>query len=160
MPPVPVLVVDPNVFISAAITGRGPTVQLVQAATAGTVTLVVSPMLLQELRKTLERPKFRKYLTLEEAADFVDALELLASVEEDPPSAGLAQICRDPRDDYLICLAEDVEATLLVSGDKDLLELDRPGLDVRTPAGAIEALAYKHAQRHGDRDPSEATGVA
>lgn len=144
VPPVPVLVVDPNVFISAAITGRGPTVQLVQAATAGTVTFVVSPLLLQELRRTLERPKFRKYLTLEEAAEFVDALELLARVEEDPPSAGLAQVCRDRRDDYLIYLAEEVRAALLVSGDKDLLELDRPGLDMRTPADTLEALAYKH----------------
>jgi putative PIN family toxin of toxin-antitoxin system len=137
-------VIDPNVFISAAITGRGPTIQLVQAAVAGTVTLVISPLLLQELRKTLERPKFRKYLTLDEAAEFVDGLELLAQIREDPPSTGLTQVCRDPRDDYLVFLAEDVEATLLVSGDKDLLELDRPGLDVRSPADTLNALAYRH----------------
>src|SRR5947209_8765649 len=65
------------------------------------------------------RPKFRKYLTLEEASEFVDALELLARVEEDPPSAGLAPVCRDPRDDYLIYLAEEVTAAFLVTGDKD-----------------------------------------
>jgi hypothetical protein len=37
-PPIPVLVVDPNVFVAAAITGRGPTVRLIEAATAGDVT--------------------------------------------------------------------------------------------------------------------------
>lgn len=63
VPPVPVLVVDPNVYVSAAIAGRGPTVMLVQAAAAGTVELVASPLLLRELRTTLDRPKFRRYLT-------------------------------------------------------------------------------------------------
>lgn len=141
---VPVLVVDPNVFISAAITGRGPTVQLVQAASSGTLTLIVSPLLLDELRRTLDRPKFRRYLSLDEAAEFVNGIQLLADVVEDPPSDGLPPVCRDPRDDYLVYLAEEVRATLLVSGDRDLLELDRPGLDVRNPAQAVQALAYRH----------------
>lgn len=142
--PVPVLVLDPNVLISAAITGRGPTVQLVQAAAAGVISLVVSPTLLRELQATLERPKFRKYLSLDEAMEFVEAVALVARVVDDPPSTGFAQVCRDPRDDYLIFLAEEVQAAILVSGDKDLLELGRPGLDVRSPAQALGALSYRH----------------
>lgn len=159
----PLLVVDPNVLISAAITGRGPTLQLIQAAATGSLTLAVSPLLLRELRTTLERPKFRKYLSLDEAAEFVDALQLLAVVTDDPPAAGLAQVCRDPGDDYLVYLAEEVEASFLVSGDKDLLELDRPGLDVRTPAQAVEALEYKHRWGPGlvpGGDPAAAVAQA
>jgi hypothetical protein len=83
-------------------------------------------------------------LSLDEVAQFVDALQLLARAVEDPPNAGLAPVCRDAKDDYLIYLAEEVQAVLLVSGDKDLLELDRPGLDVRSPRDAIEALAHEH----------------
>jgi hypothetical protein len=31
-----------------------------------------------------------------------------------------------------------------VSGDKDLLAVDRPGLDVRTPRDALDAVLYEH----------------
>ncbi|WP_369811020.1 hypothetical protein [Quadrisphaera sp. DSM 44207] len=53
-------------------------------------------------------------------------------------------MCRDPDDDYLLALAESTQASLLVSGDRDLLALERPGLDVRAPRAAVDAVRYRH----------------
>lgn len=69
---------------------------------------------------------------------------LLSEEAVDPLSEGVARACRDPDDDYLVFLAEHVRATLLVSGDKDLLSLNRPGLDVRSPRDTLDGLSYEH----------------
>ena len=53
-------------------------------------------------------------------------------------------MCRDPDDDYLVALTVSTDATMLVSGDRDLRELEHPGTDVRTPRGAVEALEALH----------------
>ncbi len=92
----------------------------------------------------MARPKFRRYFSVEEAEAFVAALELLAQAVDDPPRDGWVRVCRDPDDDYLVAMAEAAGATLLVSGDKDLLAVERPGLDVRSPRAAVEAIAYRH----------------
>lgn len=110
----------------------------------GGAVLLISPLLLEELRDVLAREKFRRWLPVEDAATFVDAILLLAEQVEDSPEVTWARVCRDPDDDYLVALAEATEATLLVSGDRDLLAVRRPGLDVRSPRGAIDAIRYAH----------------
>ena len=37
------------------------------------------------------------------------------------------KICRDPKDDFLLSLALDSKAEYLITGDKDLLELEKVG---------------------------------
>jgi len=138
------LVLDPNVLIAAAISSQGPPALLLQLVAAGTAVLVVSPLLLLELGQVLRRDEFRGWLTLEDAEEYLQAIALLSEREADPPSDGLAGVCRDPDDDYLFFLAEQLQATLLVSGDRDLLLLQRPGLEVRSPREALEGLAYEH----------------
>lgn len=138
------LVVDPGVYISAAISGRGPNKQLVDAAVHGRVILLMSPTLLAELRTVLRRPKFRRWLTLDDVADFVDALVGIAELVDDPPTSGRDPVCRDPKDEYLVALVEGEQATLLVSGDRDLLDLERGGVIVRNARETLEALEYEH----------------
>ena len=81
---------------------------------------------------------------MEDAAAFVDAVVLLASPIDDPPDESWARVCRDPDDDYLVALAETNDVTLLVSGDRDLLDVQRPGLDVRSPRATIDAISSTH----------------
>jgi len=138
------LVLDPNVLVAAAISSQGPPTLLLQLVGAGAAVMVVSPLLLQELREVLRREKFRRWLAVEDVEEYIEAVALLAEEVPDPPSEGLTPVCRDPDDDYLVFLAEDVQATLLVSGDKDLLSLRRPGLDVRSPRNALDGLLYEH----------------
>jgi putative PIN family toxin of toxin-antitoxin system len=140
----PRLVVDPGVYVSAAISGTGAPAHLLETAIEGRVVLLVSPLLLAELRDVLARDKFRRWLSLQDAAVFVDAVTLLADPVEDPPEETWTRVCRDPDDDYLVALAEATGATLLVSGDQDLLSVRRPGLDVRSPRDAIDAILYAH----------------
>jgi putative PIN family toxin of toxin-antitoxin system len=110
------LVVDPGVWISALIGRPGPPDELLQAAAEGRAVVLASPLLLAELREVVNRAKFRRYFTIEEAESFIAALELLAHHVEDPSRDRWVQICPDPDDDYLVALAEVAEATLLVSG--------------------------------------------
>ncbi len=138
------LIVDPGVYVSAAISGRGAATQLIEAAVAGRVTLVVSSQLLAELDTVLRRPKFRRWLTIDDAESFLQAMALLAEHVEDPPAETRAKVCRDPKDDYLVALAEDAAVTFLVSGDRDLLELERGGLVVRTARATLDVLQYEH----------------
>jgi len=137
-------VVDTGVYVSAAISGQGAPAQLLQVAVEGRVVLLLSALLLSELREVLERPKFRRWLTPDDIEEFLDALVLLGEPVRDPPSDQRPRWCRDPDDDYLVALLEHTDAHILVSGDKDLLELHRPGVEVRTARQVLDVLDYQH----------------
>ncbi len=114
------LVVDPGVLIAALLTPDGPPAAIVLAARDEQIELVVSPTLLGELSSVLAREKFRHWVTLEEARDYVEGLARLALTVADPPAG--EPITRDPKDDYLVRLAQGSGSDFLVSGDADLLD--------------------------------------
>ena len=82
---------------------------------------MVSPLLLDELRRALAYPKFRKRIEPEEADQIVEWLRSTATMAADPNSPPAIR-SPDPGDDYLIALAE-AERAVLVSGDHHLLGL-------------------------------------
>ena len=131
------VVLDPNVLVSAALSDRGPSAQLVRAARSGRFELVVCPTLLVELGGVLARPRLRRYLSADEAIRYVEGIGRLATHMDDPATG--SRRSRDPDDDYLLALAERCDADLLVSGDRDLIDLDLP--TVVTPRVALERLA-------------------
>jgi putative PIN family toxin of toxin-antitoxin system len=133
------IVFDTNVFVAAVTSREGVSARLLLAARAGRFQLVVSPLLLDELSDVLARPKFRRYLSIEDAHRFVDAVRELAVLVDDPPE-GDDPITDDPDDDFLVLLAEVAEADIVVSGDPDLTALQRPGLVVMTPRALLEDL--------------------
>ena len=133
------VVFDTNVFVAAVTSREGVCARLLLAARSGRYRLIVSPMLLDELSAVLARPKFRRYLSTDDALRFVDAIRELADVVDDPPE-GDGPITDDPDDDFLVVLAEAVGAEVLVSGDPHLTTLQRPGLTVMTPRGFLDAL--------------------
>ena len=100
--------------------------------------LIVSPQLISELAGVLARPKFDRYVTPEEVADFLDMLGSDAVVHPDP--AIIERATRDPHDDYLVALAKAAEA-VLVSSDRDVLEADIDDLDVVNPREFLDRLA-------------------
>lgn len=133
------LVVDPGVLVSALITPSGPPAQLWQAVRAGRVQLIVSPRLLAELAGVLERDKFRQYVSLDEARQFVSEVTDLANAHEDPET--VPQVTRDSKDDYLWALAEAAGTEAIVSGDKDLTDQEDLDPPVLTPGEVLERLA-------------------
>ncbi|MGH2937398.1 MAG: putative toxin-antitoxin system toxin component, PIN family [Solirubrobacterales bacterium] len=106
------------------------------ASRSGSFELIVSPLLLEELRLVLRRKKFRRYVDLDVVDRYVDLLRRDAGFADDP--AGPPPIrCRDPDDDSLIALAH-ARAAALASGDDDLLELVGQ-IPVFTPAEFLAA---------------------
>jgi putative PIN family toxin of toxin-antitoxin system len=79
------------------------------------------PALLDEIREVLTtRPRLRKWISLETATLFVDTIETLVDLVDDP--AEISNETRDPNDDYLIALARTNDVEFIISGDKDLLD--------------------------------------
>lgn len=87
----------------------------------GEFDLIVSPALLAEVMRALAYPKIRERVDAEEARTYVRALES-GSVRVDDPTA-VEPVSADPRDDYLVALARESGAHVLVSGDRHLTEL-------------------------------------
>lgn len=131
-------VVDPNVLISALLTRDGAPARVLRAWLSGAFELIVSPMLLNELRRALGYPKLRKRVPEAEADGFLALLEHSAVVVEDP-STPLAIRSPDPGDDYLLALAAGQQAAL-VPGDGHLLSLRDGDLPIYSPAEFIERL--------------------
>jgi putative PIN family toxin of toxin-antitoxin system len=116
------VVVDPGVLIAALITPGGVPARIIRAWIDGAFELVASPHLLDELMTTLLRPKFRRWVSADDAVLFVETVRLAGILVEDPER--IEPLSRDPDDDYLIALARAAGAVVLVSGDADLTTLD------------------------------------
>lgn len=114
-------VFDPNVLISAVLSRSGTPAQLIAAWMAGRYELIVSPALLDELRRALGYPKISKRIPLDDAKAYLQLLRSRATPISDPVS-GPPIHCADPDDDYLIAAAH-ASSSALVTGDAALLEL-------------------------------------
>lgn len=112
------VVLAPNVLVSAALSPAGPPAELIRRWLAGEFELVVSPALLAELERGLAYPKIARRITPPEAASLVELLKREAQIEPDPVGHPSVEI-EDPEDEYLLALAADAGAAL-VSGDKHL----------------------------------------
>ena len=102
----------------------------------GAFELVVSEALLAELDRALTYPKLREHVGREDAVAFIELLRSTASMFADAEQA--AHVSRDPGDDYLVALAT-ASASVLVSGDSDLLAL-APELPIQPPAAFLGLL--------------------
>lgn len=129
-------VLDVNVFIAALLAPTGAPARLIVRWLAGDFELVASEQLLSELGRALTYAKLRGRVSREEAAAFIDLLRATAtiSVDEPRPAGG----SRDPADDYLLSLAVS-SAAVLVSGDRDLLEL-ASDLPIYSPSSFLAKL--------------------
>ncbi len=124
-------VLDTSALITAALSPNGGAAKLLQHARDGRIQIALSPKLHDELETRLTtRERFRKYLTVEHAELYADAIALLAQWYEDRPDNELPQICRDPDDNFVVALYQDTDAVMLVSNDRDILDLKYPNVIV------------------------------
>jgi len=83
---------------------------------------VISPEIYEEVRQVIQRPRLRARMS-------VDPAILLVLLEQDTEwVAGdlrLPGACRDPKDDKFIACAVEGGADYLVTGDSDLLDIER-----------------------------------
>jgi putative PIN family toxin of toxin-antitoxin system len=130
-------VVDANVLVSALISRVGAPARLVELWVEGDVELVVCRTLLDEVQRTLNRPKISGRVASEDATRFVRLLEELGEVVADPEGPPPVH-SDDPGDDYLLALAARERAPL-VSGDAHVLALSDK-LPISSPRAFLEQL--------------------
>ena len=120
------VVVDTNVLVSYLITHRPPIAEIVDVHLArGDFRLLTSHVLLKELDRALQYPRLHRYYDAETRIRFVALIVALSEIVDLPDE--VPRICRDPDDDWVIACAVAGEADLIVSGDRDLLDLEQVG---------------------------------
>jgi putative PIN family toxin of toxin-antitoxin system len=110
-------------------------------ARARAITLYTSPTLLAELAEVIVRDKFAHRVLAAglSPAELVQDYERMVEVVEPEPLSD--PICRDPDDDHVLACAMVADADLIVSRDKDLLELhEYQGIPVLVCADALQRL--------------------
>ena len=112
-------VFDTNVLVSGLLFAESKPAQAFFLALQ-TGVLLTSLAALHELSTVLHRPKFAKYLTIEERDQFLDRYTR-ASLTIDITET--IQLCRDPKDDKFLEIVINGRAAYLVTGDPDLLVL-------------------------------------
>jgi len=84
--------------------------------------LIFSDELISEFVEVVNRPKFEKYFSkndIEKILDYFDQYGKLIKVKSD------TKICRDEKDNFLLNLSIDSKADYLITGDNDLLVLEK-----------------------------------
>jgi uncharacterized protein len=113
-------VCDVNVIISAVlIPGSKPDQALKKAQDLGE--LLLSEAIWMELEQVLARPKFNRYITLEERNIFL--VDLSKTIQFIDVTEQINE-CRDPKDNKYLELAISGQAECIVTGDDDLLVLN------------------------------------
>lgn len=134
-------VLDPNVIISATLSPGGSPARALRLWLEGGYELVCSPLLLDELARALNYPKLSKHISSDEADELIRLLGRGAIMFDDPTVPPKIS-SPDPDDDYLIALAER-SRSVIVSGDRDLLELSGQ-IPVYSPTQFL-ALVEEHS---------------
>jgi len=140
MPP-SAAVLDTSVLISGFLT-RGPPRRLLDLAEAGRFRMVLSAVILEEMRRSLSKPRLMQAYGYppETIDDFLDSIAVAASVVESDPA--FVSRRRDPNDHHVIATAVVAAATVIVSGDADLLDLGAHGpIRILTPRRFLDMLA-------------------
>jgi putative PIN family toxin of toxin-antitoxin system len=132
------LVLDTNILLSALLSPLGAPAKLLDAWERKRFTLVASDALIAELRDVAGRPFFRARLRASAAELLAAGLRDFSFFCQDLPSGIIAP---DPKDSYLLALAEASQAEFLVTGDKQLLSLKQhKSTKIIIPAAMIELL--------------------
>ena len=127
------IVIDTNFLISAFIR-NGVCRRLLEHFAQSNHTIVVSDFILEEFTRTLQRKFGYEPGEIETATD-----TLMPELEIVEPVIFETQICRDADDDAILGTAVAGNADCIVTGDSDLLVLERfQGVDIISPSEFAE----------------------
>jgi len=114
------IILDTNLWISFLISKKFN--QIDKLIENKRIILIFSNELLEEFIDVVSRPKFKKYFSkkdIEKILEYFDHFGELVKVKSD------VKICRDEKDNFLLNLSVDSNANYLITGDKDLLILEK-----------------------------------
>lgn len=135
------VVLDANVYVSALIRPQGPPGQIIKGLLENAFEIVLSPAIVEETVRAFEYPKVRKYIHAGVDAElwFEDVILLAQFVAGSPELEGVSV---DADDDKYFAAAIEGSATLIVSGDPDLLTVKEfQGVRIVTPRAFLDLLS-------------------
>ena len=135
------VVLDANVYVSAIIRPEGPPGRIIHRFLRDSAfEIVLSPAIVDETLRALTYAKVRRYLrgTVDAALWFEDIVLLAELV---PGDYEMSAVSIDPDDDKYLAAALEGRATLVVTGDPDLLALEQyQGVRIVNPRAFLGLL--------------------
>ncbi len=113
------IVIDTNIFISAALSPKGKAYQAVEKAINNFI-IVQSKATYEELTERIYKSKFDKYISDDNRQQFLNVIKNNSQFIE---VKSQIMTCRDPDDNKFLELLRDANAEFLLTGDGDLLIL-------------------------------------
>ena len=140
------VVIDSNVWISGVLLKTGSPALLIQQV-INRAQPIFTKTTFTELEERLWRPKFDRYLSMEQRKLLLRDIKAVGVWVDIPANIAAQAFCRDADDDKFIHTTLAAQALYLVSGDKDLLVLAESlrGLNVQiiTPAEALQLPEFQ-----------------
>jgi putative PIN family toxin of toxin-antitoxin system len=136
------VVLDANVYVSALIRPEGPPGQIMKRFLGeASFEIVLSLAIVEETVRAFGYPRVRKYIhaSVDPALWFEDVILLAQFVGGDYEIEGVSE---DADDDKYFAAAVEGRATLIVTGDPDLLTVkEYRGIRVVTPRAFLDLLS-------------------
>lgn len=134
-------VLDTNVYVRGTILSRGTPFEILEAWRRQAYILVVSEAIIAEIERVLCYPRIRGRYTVSER----DIERLVESLRADalvvPGDYEVSGVSSDPDDDKFLACALEAQADCIVTGDPDLLDLQRyQGIVILKPHEFLERL--------------------
>lgn len=114
------VILDTNLWISYLISNRLVKIDLLLQERK--IRLIFSEDLIKEFVGVAQRPKFKKYFSEEDIQQLLGVFDYFGDLVEVHSEV---DVCRDPKDNFLLALAKDSEADYLITGDNDLLTIEQ-----------------------------------
>ena len=135
------VVLDANVYVSALIRPQGPPGQIIMRFLENSFEIVLSPATVEETVRAFAYPKVRKHIHagVDPELWFEDVILLAQFVAGDYELEGVSV---DADDDKYFAAAVEGRATMIVTGDADLLTVKEfRGIRIATPRVFLDLLS-------------------
>ena len=135
-------VLDTNVIVSGTIIPSGSPAIIIDAWREGRFSLVTSEAIIDEVKRVLNDDRIRSSYPKLKNAHVGKIVNLLRNQSVlTPGNLSLSVVERDPDDDKFVVAAVEGRAQFIVSGDQDLLSLNRyESTRILTPAEFLKRI--------------------
>ena len=114
------VIIDTNLFISFLIGKRLKCLK--DQITNFKIRLIFSEQIIQEIILVTQRPQLAKYFS---PGNIKELITLIYSIGDNIKITEEPEICRDPKDNFLLEMCDKGNVNYLVTGDNDLLILKK-----------------------------------
>jgi putative PIN family toxin of toxin-antitoxin system len=121
------LILDANIFVSALISPKGACGQILRYVLENpdVFELIMTEKIIAEVIESLSKPRVMRYSkkTIEESTMWIEDISSVTTIVPDMPIS--FDECRDPDDVVYLAAANTAKVSFIVSGDRNLLVLER-----------------------------------